>query len=111
MRVVLESPYAGDVERNLKYARECLKDSLTRGESPIASHLLYTQEGVLNDEIKEDREKGIHAGLDWLSVAEKHVFYVDYGISKGMSYAFEYAKKHKLPYEFRFIYEQKTKLI
>lgn len=40
VKVILESPYAGDVEKNIEYARLCLKDSLLRGESPIASHLL-----------------------------------------------------------------------
>ena len=47
--VYLESPYAGDVEKNIKYARLCMKDSLDRGEYPFASHLLYTQENILND--------------------------------------------------------------
>ena len=46
-RVIIESPYAGFVKRNEDYARECLRDSLMRGEAPIASHLLYTQPGVL----------------------------------------------------------------
>jgi len=26
-KVIIESPYAGDIERNLKYARLCLKDT------------------------------------------------------------------------------------
>ena len=47
IRVILESPYAGDIERNIDYARKCLRHSLLLGESPIASHLLYTQIGVL----------------------------------------------------------------
>jgi len=68
-RVILESPYAGDtaedVERNLTYAREALRDSLLRGEAPIASHLLYTQKGVLDDRIREERALGIAAGLAW----------------------------------------------
>ena len=46
VRVILESPYAGDIERNVKYARMAVRDSLSRGEAPIASHLLYTQEGI-----------------------------------------------------------------
>ena len=82
---IIESPYAGDVERNLEYARLCLLDSLKRGESPLCSHLLYTQ--VLDDTIPEERELGINAGLEWLKVAEKHVFYIDYGYSKGMLHA------------------------
>lgn len=41
IRVVLESPYSGDIKGNTKYARMALRDSLARGEAPIASHLLY----------------------------------------------------------------------
>ena len=37
--VYLESPYAGDVEKNIKYAILCMKDSLDRGEYPFASHM------------------------------------------------------------------------
>jgi hypothetical protein len=62
-RVILESPFAGDVERNVRYARACVRDSLLRGEAPIASHLLYTQPGVLNDDIEAERQHGIDAGL------------------------------------------------
>jgi len=91
IRIILESPYEGLVERNTIYARMCLKDSLLRGESPIASHLLLTQ--VLDDTIPEERTLGINAGLAWLDVADKHVFYTDYGMSKGMEYAMEYAIK------------------
>ena len=40
-RVILESPYAGNVEENVAYARAAVRDSLLRGEAPIASHLLY----------------------------------------------------------------------
>lgn len=103
IRVILESPYAGNVERNIRYARECVRHSLSLGESPIASHLLYTQEGILNDDIPEERILGIDAGLAWKDVAEKHVFYVDYGWSKGMEYAYKYAAKKKIPVEIRAI--------
>lgn len=98
IRVILESPYAGDVERNISYARKCLRDSLLRGESPIASHLLYTQDGVLDDNTPDERDLGIKAGLEWAAVAEKHVFYVDYGVSRGMQFALD---NTVLPFEFR----------
>lgn len=88
-KVILESPYAGDIKKNIKYARLCVKDSLLRGESPIASHLLYTQKGILNDDIKQERQLGILAGLEWLKVADMHVFYCDLGISKGMQFAMD----------------------
>lgn len=101
LRVILESPYAGNVERNLNYARMCVRDSLYRGEAPIASHLLYTQEGILDDNIESERSLGIDAGLAWKEVADKHVFYVDYGYSKGMLYAKEYATNNNIEIEER----------
>ena len=96
--VVLESPYAGEIGRNVDYARRCVKDSLERGEAPIASHLLYTQKGILDDSKPNERALGIDAGLAWLKVADLHVFYVDYGISPGMQYAIE---NTELTIEFR----------
>ena len=103
IRVILESPYAGNIEQNLIYARRAVKDSLLRGESPIASHLLYTQKGILDDSIPEERALGIDAGLAWKSVADKHVFYIDYGYSTGMKYALEAAKKNNSVIEARTI--------
>jgi hypothetical protein len=101
IRVILESPYAGDIERNLEYARMAVKDSLLRREAPIASHLLYTQKGILDDEIPEERALGINAGLAWKRVAEKHVFYIDYGYSRGMEYARAFACENNIPMEER----------
>ena len=48
-RLMLKSPYAGDIATNVDYARACLRDCLQRGEAPLASHLLYTQPDVLDD--------------------------------------------------------------
>ena len=100
-RVILESPFAGDVERNIQYARQCIRDSLSRGEAPIASHLLYTQPGILDDNIPHERQWGIDAGLAWKSVAEASVVYEDYGISNGMQYGIDVAKKAGLAVEYR----------
>ncbi len=60
--VILESPFAGDVEKNLEYARKCMRDCFMRGEFPFASHLLYTQDGILDDDLLEERKLGISAG-------------------------------------------------
>jgi hypothetical protein len=85
MRLVLvESPYAGDVERNEAYARAALRDCLQRGEAPFASHLLYTQPGVLDDGLAEERMLGINAGLAWGDEAHATVVYTDLGVSEGM---------------------------
>jgi hypothetical protein len=85
--VVIESPYAGDVEKNLRYVRACMKDCLYRGEAPYASHALYTQLGVLDDQVPDQRRRGIEAGFAWRNVAELVVFYEDLGWSRGMEAA------------------------
>ena len=90
--VILESPYAGNVERNLAYARRAMADCLRQGEAPIASHLLYTQPGVLDDDKPEERRLGINAGLGWSRCADMAVFYIDHGISGGMA---EAIKRHE----------------
>ena len=84
--VILESPYAGDVVRNVAYARKALRDCLLRGEAPYASHLLYTQMGVFDDDDPAERQRGIDAGIAWADVAEAVVVYTDLGISQGMHY-------------------------
>jgi len=82
--VVLESPYAGDINANVTYARRAVADSLHRGESPIASHLLYTQPGILRDEDPAERALGVTAGLAWGRVADATVVYIDLGLTSGM---------------------------
>ena len=94
-----------ELELNLKYGRACLRDCLLRGEAPFASHLIYTQEGVLDDKDRAERELGIEAGLAWGSKAEITAVYVDLiddwrffsGIVKGI----QSARKASRPVEFR----------
>lgn len=100
-RVIIESPYAGDVRTNTDYARACVRDSLQRGEAPIASHLLYTQPGILADGVPAERALGIAAGLEWGKVAEATVVYIDRGISRGMGLGIAAAKQDGRPVEYR----------
>jgi hypothetical protein len=102
-RVVVESPFAGDIEANLKYARACLRDCLMRGESPVASHLLLTQDGILNDADPIERAVGINAGHAWMHGAHAVVVYTDRGISEGMKAGIRSAEFHKLNIEYRSI--------
>ena len=83
--VVIESPYAGDIERNETYLRRCMADCFARNESPYASHGLYTQPGVLDDNDPEQRKRGIQAGFLWGALARVRVVYKDYGITIGMA--------------------------
>lgn len=87
MRVMVESPLKGDYERNRAYARACMRDALLRGEAPFAMHLLYAQEGILDDKNDDERLLGIGAGLEWSKQAERVMVYTDLGITEGMTTA------------------------
>lgn len=99
MLVIIESPYAGNINKNLQYAHLCIKDCFNRGEYPFASHILYTT--ALDDQNPEDRAMGINAGFQWGKHAEKTVVYTDYGISEGMNYGVENAVNNGRKVEFR----------
>lgn len=103
--VIIESPFAAPtkegIQENIEYARKCIRDSLERGESPIASHLLYTQEGILNDNIPEERSWGIEAGLAWRKVADASIVYEDRGITGGMKEGIKAAEESGIPVEYR----------
>ena len=81
-RVIIESPYAGDVARNKRYLAACVRDSLMRGEAPFASHGFYTQ--YLDDTEPAERNLGMECGFAWAQGATKRVFYTDLGESGGM---------------------------
>lgn len=98
--VIVESPFSSD-EGNIAYAFRCVADSYYRGESPIASHLLYTQ--FLDDKDPVQRQLGIEAGLAWYRVADKCVVYLDRGVSSGMSTGIVRAIAHGVPVEERYL--------
>lgn len=99
--VLIESPYAGDVTLNIKFARACMRDSLNRGEAPFAMHLLYTQEGILDDDIPEERNLGIEAGFAWGNYAALSAVYTNLGITPGMEFGIQKAKEAGRRVEYR----------
>lgn len=104
-RVIIESPYAStteqDIRNNIAYARACMKDSLSRGESPIAMHLLHTQDGICDDQIPEQRTRSLLVGFEWTKVADAVVVYTDFGISIGMQHGIESGKSAGVVIEYR----------
>lgn len=108
--VVIESPFKGHgwwllaIFRqwmNIRFARKCMRHSLMRMEQPLASHLLYTQRGILRDDIEPEREQGIEAGLAWGLHAKLWVFYTDRGMSYGMKLGERFAYVNGIPIEYR----------
>ena len=98
-RVIVESPFKGDRERNKRYLERCLRDCLMRGESPYASHKMLTD--CVDDDDPEERRLGIEAGFAWKQDAELTAFYVDLGWSDGMKMGRGFCHEAKHPYETR----------
>lgn len=102
---VMESPFASACKQemaiNIDYARKACGDMIRRGEIPFASHIKYTQEGILDDDVPGERTLGIAAGLAEGALAKKTVVYVDRGISGGMIIGIKNALKAGREVEFR----------
>lgn len=99
--VVIESPFAGEVQSHIAYAKACMNDALRRGEAPYASHLLFTRGGILDDTIPAERERGMRAGFAWGAHADLVAVYIDRGISSGMRRGAREAFERGSPIEIR----------
>lgn len=103
IRTIVESPYfAFSVEDRivrLVYLRNCLADSIARGEAPFASHFIYPH--FLDDNDADDRLQGLMLGQVWASVAERVAVYVDLGISPGMRRGIKLAQRREIPRDYR----------
>ena len=87
-----------------------MRDSLSRGEAPFVSHLLYDQVGILDDMKDDERRTGINAGLEWGTIADLIVIYVDNGISPGMEEGIAHYRGIGIPIEMRSLVSNKTKM-
>lgn len=93
IRVVIESPFGrrpdgtpctpAEIERNTRYVRRCVADSLRRGEAPYASHAIYPL--VLDDATPAERRMGMEAGFAWGDGGgQEWAVYTDHGETEGM---------------------------
>lgn len=99
--VIIESPFRGRGEHGKAYARAAMRDCISRGEAPYASHLLLTE--VLDDSDHVMRKLGIDIGLAWGAKADLTAVYMDLGISPGMAQGMAQAELEGRPIEHRSI--------
>lgn len=62
--IYIASPYAGEVERNVEFAKDACRYCIAQGHTPVAVHLLYTQ--IFDDNDPAEREKGLRLGRQML---------------------------------------------
>ena len=91
--VYICSPYAGDVEGNIKRAGKYCRFAIDKGYIPIAPHLLFPQ--FLDDNNPKERELGLHMGEILLTKCKELWCFGD-RISEGMKREIEAAKRHRI---------------
>lgn len=67
--VYIASPYAGDVERNVAFAKDACRYAAAQGCTPVAVHLLYPQ--FLDDGVPQEREAGLRMGRRVLAACDE----------------------------------------
>lgn len=101
--VFICSPYSGPtpaaIQANVQYARNCMLNSIDRGEAPYVPHLLYTQ--VLDDNAAAHRQYGTDAALRYLDLIKFLAVYTDFGLSRGMEREIRHARDFGYQIEYR----------
>lgn len=95
MVVIVETPYLYEsdivgVEYEI-YLNRCLRDCLLRGESPIATHAMYTRPGILS---KCEGGLASEASDGLAEAVGVTVLYTDYGITSKMNLGLDRASFH-----------------
>lgn len=79
--IYMASPYAGDIEKNTKFAKRACRHVMNEGHAFFAPHLLYPQ--LLNDANPQERQAGLAMGLAVLPRCDELWCYGEH-ISHGM---------------------------
>lgn len=99
--VAVESPYGGDIAENLNYLRACMRDCLSRRETPLAAHGLLTQPGVVDEHDAGGQQLATEAGVVWTQYAQATVVYTDLGVNRCMKEAIARAGHEGREVEYR----------
>ena len=92
--IYIASPYAGDVEKNVAFAKAACRYAMEQEYTPMAVHLLYPQ--FLDDSNPQERASGLAMGHQVLSVCDE-LWVCGDRISSGMESEIQEAKRMGIP--------------
>ncbi|MDT8719692.1 hypothetical protein IAI10_23945 [Clostridium sp. 19966] len=92
--VYICSPYAGDIEKNVEFAKAACMYAMRQNCTPVAVHLLYPQ--LLDDSEPVQRQAGIRMGLRILEAADE-LWLCGSRISEGMRAEIAATKQFGIP--------------
>ena len=92
--IYVASPYAGDIKKNIDFAKRACRHVMSEGHAFFAPHLLYPQ--LLDDANPRERQAGLDMGLAILPRCDELWCYGD-RISLGMHFEIEEASRLGIP--------------
>jgi hypothetical protein len=92
--VFICSPFAGEVESNIRRAQGYCRFAVNKNTIPFAPHLLFPQ--FLDDDDKTQRELGLSFGMVFLCKCYE-IWVFGSRISNGMALEIEKAKQRNIP--------------
>ena len=92
--IFIASPYAGDIEKNIGYAKQACRYVLNEGNAFFCPHLLYPQ--ILDDNNPGERKIGISLGKEFLVKCDELWAFGD-NISSGMFEEIQFAREKGIP--------------
>ncbi|EAC5804352.1 TPA_asm: hypothetical protein GYO68_11270 [Listeria monocytogenes] len=92
--IYIASPYTGDVEKNVAFAKAACRYAMEQGCTPVAVHLLYPQ--FLDDSNPQERAAGLAMGHQVLSVCHE-LWVCGNRITSGMETEIQEAKRMGIP--------------
>ena len=92
--IYVASPYAGDIKKNIDFAKRACRHVMSEGPPFFAPHLLYPQ--LLDDANPQERQAGLDMGLAILPRCDEVWCYGDH-ISLGMHFEIEEAGRLGIP--------------
>lgn len=92
--VYIASPYAGDVEGNVEFAKAACRYAAAQGCTPVAVHLMYPR--FLDDRVPKEREAGLKMGRRVLAACEE-IWLCGERMSAGMKAEEAEAKRLGIP--------------
>ncbi|CAK7023542.1 MAG: hypothetical protein ENTB_05122 [Enterocloster aldenensis] len=92
--VYIASPYAGDIEKNVAFAKVACRYAAAQGCTPVAVHLMYPQ--FLDDQVPKEREAGLRMGRRVLAACDE-IWLCGERMSAGMKAEETEAKRLDIP--------------
>ena len=89
-KIFICSPFAGEIDRNVRIAKKLCRMVMEAGYAPFAPHLLYPRFTEDND--PSQRAAGIACGLAFMETCDEVWAFTGNGISSGMRREIEHAR-------------------